>query len=356
MYDIKDKEKNMELMNKIMLNKSLSMFEYSNLPDSLPAKVLERYLQTLGFVFITEIDGVLYPLTGSLGGELDEYQEFTKITVTNTALKISKEFDIKNDGVLISNDDLKIGLMPIYNKLNYMLVENDINMILWGYNTRQQKLISASDDKTKASAESYLKKLIDGDLSVIGDKPFLESLNVHNSNSSGGTKVNEFLELHQYLKSNLFNEIGLSSNFNMKKERLISSELDLGEDSLFPLVYTMMKNRIDGIESLNSRYGLEIDLDFGSVWALKNKKLVDGVVENEQESDKLEAVDSDSDRTVDFDIQTEEVDNSDHERERERGESSEPEPESDLEPEETEDPEVEETEESEEEKKDGENE
>ncbi|MGC8006263.1 hypothetical protein ACP3V7_24035, partial [Salmonella enterica] len=42
----------------------------------------------------------------------------------------------------------------------------------------------------------------------------------------------------------------------------------------------MMENRISGIAALNETFGLDITVDFGSVWALKNKKLVDGVTGN----------------------------------------------------------------------------
>ena len=327
MYDIKEKDKNIELLTRQMLNKTLSMFEYSNLPDSIPPKTLERILQTNGHCFLMEVDGEVYPLTGTLGGELDPYDEFTQITISNTALKISKQFDVKKDGVLISNDDLKIGLLPFFDKMNYMLVENDINMILWGYNSRQQKQISATDDKTKSSAESYITKIKNGDLSVIADTPFLEGLKVHNNGSSSQTNVKEFLELHQYLKSNLLNEVGISSNFNMKKERLISSELDVGEDSLFPLVYTMMKNRIEGVNKINEFFGLEIDVNFGSVWALKNKKLVDGVTNDDENLEPL-AMANNIDGTVEENNSETEIN-----QERERGEDLAPdlEPETDLE-------------------------
>ena len=88
------------------------------------------------------------------------------------------------------------------------------------------------------------------------------------------------IEYQQYIKSEMFNEVGLSSNFNMKRERLISSEVDQAEDSLFPLVYNMMENRISGIAAMNEMFGLNITVDFGSVWSLKNKKLVDGVTGN----------------------------------------------------------------------------
>lgn len=309
MYDIKNKQNNIDQLNKSMLLKTLSMFEYEGLPETIPHKILERIIQVNGYVFIAEHEGNLYPFTGALGGELDVYGEYTKIIVNNVALKLNKTFDIQKDGVLISNDDLKIGMMPLFNKMNYMLVENDINISMWGYNSRQQKIISANDDKTRISAEKYQKKIVDGELSVIGESAFLESLNV-SDNKSSSLSVNDFIALHQYLKGSLFNEVGLSSSFNMKKERLITSEVKEGEDSIFALPYNMMINRIDGIKRLNEFFGLNVVVDFGSVWAIKNEQI--GVEENDDP--ELETMGADSDRTTSIDIQTEEV-----EQEQERG-------------------------------------
>jgi len=287
MYDPKNKDDNLKSLNLEMLNKTLSMFEYENLPDSIPSKELERILQTEGFCLIAEHSGDLYAFSGTLGGEQDAYGNLTEFMVNNTYLKLNKSFNLKKDKcVLFQNDDLKIGLIPTFTRLNSSIVENDINIQMWGYNSRQQKMISASDDKTKASAENYLSKIVDGELSVIGDSAFLENLKSHGVNSSGSIKVKEFIELTQYLKSNLYNAVGLSSQFNMKKERLISSEVDMGEDSIFPLVYTMMKNRISAIENMNEIFGLSIEVDFGSVWALKNKKLVDDIIEDGLEDEK----------------------------------------------------------------------
>ena len=279
MYNVKDKENNLKALNLEMLNKTLSMFEYSGLPDSLPARELEKLLQMGGCCLIAKHDGELYAFKGSLGGEVDVYGNYTTFTVINTYLKLNKQYNlIKDECVLFNNDDLRIGLLPLFNRYNSALVENNINIDLWGINTRQQKLISASDDKTKASAELYLKKIAGGELSIIGDSAFLENLKTHESNANG-TNVREFIELTQYLKSNLYNAVGLSSQFNMKKERLISSEVDLGEDSLFTLVYTMMKNRLTAINDINEMFNLNIAVGFGSVWSLKNKKLVDDVVD-----------------------------------------------------------------------------
>lgn len=280
-YDYKAKQKNVRQLNDYMLAKTLSMFEYENLPATIPARELEKLLQSGGYAFISKApDGELYAFIGGLGGETDVYGNATKITIANTALKYNVTLDIKKDGVLFYNDDMAAGLLAFYEKQNTLLAENEINMVVWGYNSRTQKLISAPDDRSKESAELYMKKIVDGELTVIGENALFDGVKVQPANNSSGNGVSQMIEYHQYIKSCLFNEVGLPSNFNMKKERLISSEIDQAEDSLFPLVYNMMENRITAVNSINEMFGTDIKVGFGSVWALKNKKLVDGVVDN----------------------------------------------------------------------------
>lgn len=290
-YDYKAKTLNINQLNKYMLAKTLSMFEYQGLPDSIPQRELERLLQTNGYAFITKApDGKLYAFAGSLGGtERDPYGQPTQITITNVALNFNKTLDLNKDGVLLRNDDLRIGVMPVFEKCNTLLVENDVNMVMWGFNSRIQKLITAPDDKSKESADLYMKKIIDGDLSIIGDNAMFDGVKMQAPAASSGAGVQQMIEYQQYIKSEMFNEVGLSSNFNMKRERLISSEVDQAEDSLFPLVYNMMENRIEGITAMNETFGLNITVDFGSVWALKNKKLVDGVTGNNNENTNNDA-------------------------------------------------------------------
>ena len=282
-YDYKAKTHNISQLNKYMLAKTLSMFEYQGLPETIPQRELERLLQTNGYAFITEVNGEFYALVGSLAGtEKDPYGQPTEITINNVALNFNKTLNLKTDGVLIRNDDVRMGLLPLFEKGNTLLAENDVNMVIWGINSRIQKLISAPDDKSRESAELYIKKIIDGDLSIIADNALFDGVKMQAPAASSGAGVQQMIEYQQYIKSNLYNEIGLSSNFNMKRERLISSEVDQAEDSLFSLVYNMMENRISGIAVMNETFGLNITVDFGSVWALKNKKLVDGITGNNE--------------------------------------------------------------------------
>lgn len=278
-YNYKDKPANVKQLNQYMLAKTLSMFEYAGLPETIPYEALEKMLQQNGYAFITKVEGELYAFTGGLGGELDAYYQPTQIVIANPALKFNKTLDIKKDGVLIKNDDMCMGLLSLYEKAHTMMIENEINMTVYGYNTRTQKLISASDDKTRESAELFLKKAIDGDIAVVGENAIFDGVRMQTAQGSQSVTITNMTEYQQYLKGSLYNEVGLSSNFNMKRERLISSELDASEDSLFPFVYNMMKCRIKAIEQINKMFETTIKVDFGSVWHFKNRELVDDVIE-----------------------------------------------------------------------------
>lgn len=270
MYNFKNKSGNIKSLNTSMLIKSASMFEYENLPDSIPSFELEKILQMKGHAFITKVDGVLYALSGGFGGIQDPYGNCKQYIISNVGLNYNATLGIEDDGVLIKSDDYMMGLLSIYDRYNTFIIENDINIMLHGYNTRTQKLISASDDKTKESAELFIKKSIDGDVAIIGENGMFEGVKLHSVPSSQSGGITSLIELQQYLKGTLFNEIGLSASFNMKRERLVSDEVTQGEDSLLVLVYNMMKCRIEAIKKLNAKYGLDIKIKYGSVWHVKD--------------------------------------------------------------------------------------
>ena len=299
-YDYKNKTANVRQLNNYMYAKTLSMFEYEGLPPSIPVRELERLLQIGGYAFITTApNGKLYAFHGGLGGLPCPYGNPTEIVIANPALEIYKTLKLKTDGVLIRNDDLAMGLEPLFNKCNMLLVENDINMVLHGYSTRMQKLISASDDKTKDSANAYLEKVVKGEVSIVAENALFDGVKIHGT-ATDSVGVTGMVEYHQYIKSLLLGEIGLSTNFNMKKERLISAEVDQQDDSTFPYVYNMMKCRLAGVKRINEMFGTNIDVDFGSVWDLKNRKLVDDIVGNNNEglTDELVQPTNDVDTSV----------------------------------------------------------
>lgn len=283
MYDYKNKTKNVTQSNSYMMAKTLSMFEWEGLPETIPYQELEKLLQVNGYAFVTEVAGELYAFAGGMGGLQDVYGNPTEITINNVALKFNKTLDLKKDGVLLRSDDLMLGLKPILTKYHTIMCENDINMVVHGYNGRISTMISASDDKTKTSAEAMLTKVVAGEMAVIGETALFDGVKTHQAGRQ--EPITSLIEFQQYMKASMYNEIGLNANFNMKRERLNSAEVLQNEDTIYPFVDNMMKCRLSGVEKINEMFGTEIDVDYGSVWADKKRERVNNIVDDEIEVD-----------------------------------------------------------------------
>lgn len=263
---VKDKNKSVTQIIENTLIKTQSMFFYSGLPETLPPCELENILQRRGYAFVTEYNNNLYAFGGGFGGELNEYYKPTKITVANPFFNLSKIYDIDKDGVLFKNDYLCRGLLPIVGKYAVLLTDVGISLNTVAILTRLNMLISASDDKTKESAEIFIEKILNGDLSVIAENAFLKGVNVQSITQNNNVNISQLIELTQYYKANLLNEIGLNSNFNMKRERLTENEILLNSDELLPFVENMLTERKKAVEKLNKKYGLNVSVDLKCSW------------------------------------------------------------------------------------------
>lgn len=251
------------------LAKTQSMFEYDGLPDSIPQKELERLLQTTGNAFVTSVDGVLYALSGGKGGEPDVYGRATLYTVANPALKLNKTYDIQKDGVLIENDSNGESLLPLIGRYAVLHTDGLISLNTASILTRITMLISASDDKTKQSADEFLRKIQDGEFSIIGENAFFKGVNMQTAPTTNSVYITQLIELIQYYKASMYNELGLNANYNMKRERLNLGEVSMNVDVLLPYVDNMLKERQNAVEKINEMFDTEISVKLASSWGLE---------------------------------------------------------------------------------------
>ena len=261
-----DKAKVFENYCKYTFTRTQSMFVYEGLPDTIPVQWLESYLQRNGSCCIAEHEGKLYALLGNAGGELDEYYQPTIYTVANPALNISKSFKIGEDCVYCKNDYDALGLTPLVSRYCGLMTENLLTVRISDINMRMMNLLSAPDDNTLQSTKQYLKDLEDGKLGVVGETPFFEGLKLQSKGVGNGDYMIQFIELQQYLKGSLYNELGINANFNMKREALSGEEVALNDDALMPLIDDMLKQRRAMCDELNAMFGLNVSVDYGSTW------------------------------------------------------------------------------------------
>ena len=251
-----------------------SMFKYEGLPDSIPQKWLENYLLVNGSCVFIQTDKGLIVTRAGIGGQPDEYYIPTQCIVTNPYIqeKYNKTYIRDVDCVLAVNDTYAQGLLPLIKKYSVALVENDITMGIADIMSRATIVLTALDDKTKESAELFIKHLFEGKLDVIGESQFLvanqdKALCISELTGANATLTN-LIEYHQYLKASFFNDIGLNANYNMKREAINSGESQLNDDMLHPLIDNMLAERKAFVEKVNAMFGTSITVEFNSAWKM----------------------------------------------------------------------------------------
>lgn len=267
MYPITSKEDNLNDFVQSIMNRTLGMFDYTNLPDTLPQVEIEKRLQLKGHATIFEYKGKLYVTTGSYAGmEKSPYNEPTQVIVNVPAFNLNQTLDINKNCVVIKNDSLGAGLLTTIVKHGTLMIENEITMLIKDYNSRVETVFVGGTDQTVDSANTYIKNLVAGNLGVVAENSFLQDLKVQNSQGTNTTPYTDLIEYQQFLKSDLYNELGLSSLNNMKKERMNVDEVNANNDNIYPLIDNMLKNRMDGIKMVNKLFNGNIQLDYSGTW------------------------------------------------------------------------------------------
>lgn len=268
-YKTTDKINNVLNIRNMLLNKTLTMFDYRGLPKSIPYTEIEKVIQLNGYGFITMYDDELVVLNGDYYGvDKDIYNNYLKLRCFIPSKNHYEVFDI-SDGVLIKNDYLEMGVRYIIDKYSHLINESEVTLTIANKWKRAGNIFIANDDATAESVRSYLNKLNEGEDSFLVSNLLYDSIKVMTDSSNRNT-TSELIEYDNYIRSLLYSEIGLYSNSNMKKERLITSEIE-NADFIYPLVDNMLDSRTEFINKLNEKYTLECTVDFSSSWKFRER-------------------------------------------------------------------------------------
>ena len=288
-----DKAMSTRLYIEYMLDRTGQMFEYEGLPDTIPAYILEQYLQTYGVVAFSETKTVypqnrlgnvtdgLFVFRGNLGARQDIYYRPTEFILANPVIPEGKNLKIGTECEIIKNDTRCVGMMPMFTRYAQQMVENDISIRSAQINSRQRTVIVCKTDAQKEAAIKYLNQLEAGELGVLTGEQFMDGVEVVGARTANPNSIIQLIELQQYLKASWFNDIGLNTNFNMKREYLSAEEIAANTDVLLPLVDDMFYNRQLFVEEINKMYGLSVSVKKSSSWDNKAR-------ESESEIKKME--------------------------------------------------------------------
>lgn len=236
-----------------------------------------------GDICITDFDSKLYAVTGNLGGPPDEYYVPVVYTVANPILGSKMVYrkdwkDNQKSGVVIFNSDIDSlgwsqgpsrGLFDLIHQTATLLADNIVSINCQQINSRVHVFFTCEDgdgeNKAEAGAET-LRKMYSGRPYQVLKEDLFGSIKVNPvASSSVANNITQLVELQNFIIANFFQSIGIKANNVMKRERLITAEIDEQNDYVALSLLELVTSWEKGLREVNEFYGTDLHVELNPV-------------------------------------------------------------------------------------------
>lgn len=284
---------NFNLYFDMLVNKVCNLFKWENLPETVDERFLMVNLMLAGRVCWFDHNGRIYALNGNWGGEPNVYYRPTQFIVANPVIG-SKTLTVLNkdgsnsidklDGVIMPltdadyfNDSEQGGLYRLIYQTAGLLADNISSLNVSQINGRVSQIWVADNDAMARTVEEVVRDIYEGHPYRVVSQDILNKVNaVPTAQTGQSNTLLNLIEAHQYILASFYNEIGIPSQWNMKRERVNTAETELMTGSLDVSVYNMEKNLKNAVEKVNELFGTDISVRF-------NEEIKEDEVEPDQE-------------------------------------------------------------------------
>ena len=269
-----------------------TVIKIKNAPDTLNQRKLIEYLFTSGKCGLGYFNGNFIAVRGNIfsdDGKFNDYDEATHFQCVSR--KFSGEMrTIGKDIVVMRCDDYSLGFLRKLSALIIMQIEAEITLRNSLLNMRVLQGLTANSQDDVKEVRKYLDDVKLGKLAVIygDDWADREIKPVNTGTTSANESLSKAIEALQYIKGTIRHEMGLQSNFNMKREALNSSETVMNEQGLRPYIDDVIKNIDEAIDEANELFNLEMSVELSGAWKMRDTmalSIENEMVKNENEID-----------------------------------------------------------------------
>lgn len=243
-----------------LMELSMSMFEWKNLPDTVDERYLELGLFSSGCMvfFKDDVIGEL-ALNMTYQGGFDIYGEPTRRRAYSRYNQFQTTLD-KDNSVIIWNNMLRTNSALDVQMFAYRLYNLD-RIVDINANAQKTPVLITCDEKQKLTMKNLYMQY-EGNYPVIfGDSNLdIKSLSVLKTDAP-------FVSDKIYdLKVKIWNEaltyLGISNINTTKKERMISDEVIRNQGGTIASRYSRLESRRRAVKKINKMFGLNITVDY----------------------------------------------------------------------------------------------
>lgn len=242
-----------------LMELSMSMFEWINLPDSVDPRFLELCLFGEGQAIFFEDDVLGYlALQCATGGELNVYRIPTRRKAYATS-GYQKELTDKNSVIIFNNELHTNSMLPV---LDYAqkLWDLDRSIIV---NAKAQKTPVAilCNEKQRLSLKQVYEQY-EGNQPFIFGNDTLDLKQIQVIKTDAPFVADKLFQLKTQIWNEALTYLGISNTNVQKKERLITEEAIRNMGGTIASRYSRLNARKRACDEINNMFKLNIDVQF----------------------------------------------------------------------------------------------
>ena len=264
--------------------------------DGLPSTISETYLKYCIFllgkaVFFKHGDDLL-ALNAAPSNTPDVYYVPTDVIVSNPVIG-AKTLKRDQDCVVVyctsmdryTPNTMYGGLYTLVVKTATMLADNDLSINIAQKNTRLVNILGIDDSIGKRTIDDIMQRMYAGEPYQAVQTRYVSTLQaVPVQTNANNQHILQLIELHQYILAHFYEQIGLTTHDQIKKERLITAEINDNTDMALYNIQYVLRSIKDGIDAINAMFGTNITVYLNPI-------LDPGEPESEPEEEPEEAAD-----------------------------------------------------------------
>jgi len=151
------------------------------------------------------------------------------------------------------------GLYSLISITARLLADNYISLNCAQRNTRLTTALAADDELTQVSIEYVLREMYAGRPYKVVQKTLVDKLeNIPLQQTGTNQNLIQLLETHKYILSEFLAAIGIDEAQQMKRERLVTAEVEQGAELPMFNLYDIYKSIKDGVDRVNAMFGTKI--------------------------------------------------------------------------------------------------
>ena len=251
-----------------------------NVPETIDETFLKMILFTQGKIVFFEGQEVgenaskLLALNCSRANMPTVYYQPSQFLVANPRLLKSYTLTPGEDCevVYLSETDkynlseMSGGLYELISRTATIMADNDLSLNIAQKNTRLTNIAAAQTQNAFDSLQAVINAMYAGDPNIVVKGSLIDQLqNIPIMQNQSNQNILQLIEINQYVLAHFLEKIGICVHDQMKRERLVTGEINDNFDLARFNIDDMIMSLNDGFSLVNSHWGTDLECELNPI-------------------------------------------------------------------------------------------